>query len=632
MSIKSIKTKYLLAGISICLVSLLLISAASYYVSYKITAEQLNLRVQATGGKNAAELDLWFRQFGQVVEDLASDIEALDNYDPDHLSKLLSAKANRYNAEVFDFYMGLADNHLVSGISWTPPAGYDCRNRNWYTQAADSTGIIYTKPYLDPQAGKMVITIARAVKKNGVLAGVLAADIFVDQVLNVVGNYSFGEGSYAFLLDQEGNFLVHPQKSFLPDEKGMKHVGAVSGGRYSQLLPTATNHQVGIVELTDYDGESKYFILSEIKSCGWVLGITVMKSEYQKPLSSLFYGFMAALILSLTAGVVIMSKLINGMIQPIQSLSDTVKMFSAKNMAVRVKVNTDDEIGELGASFNQMAATIQEYSHSLEQKVAERTQELQEKNDSMMESIDYAERLQRATLPSLAQRLGVAEEKCFVVWQPKDIVGGDLYWCRGDERYALVAVVDCTGHGVPGALMSMTLGSILDGLPRELAGQQPSMLLHTIHAKLKETLGQDRQDSWVNDGADVALCLIDRQDRRILFAGARLSLFVEHDGQITEYKGVRHSVGYSWRKEVSFSDCEIEWSSGSTFYMTTDGLLDQNEEEEKGGMGRTAFTRFLQSMAGWPLPEQKQAVEELIAGRLSKVEQRDDITVIGFQI
>jgi serine phosphatase RsbU (regulator of sigma subunit) len=207
-----------------------------------------------------------------------------------------------------------------------------------------------------------------------------------------------------------------------------------------------------------------------------------------------------------------------------------------------------------------------------------------------------------------------------------------MYWCRGDERFVLFAVADCTGHGVPGALMTMALGSILDGLPRELEGLKPSTLMYSIHNRLKETLCQDHRDSWANDGADIALCMIDRKEKTFMFAGAKLSLFLEKDGLITEYKGVKHSVGYSLRKEVAYENALIDWVDGSVVYITTDGLLDQNGEEGKWGIGRTGFVSLLQRIAGKPFAEQEQIVEQLIAERVKKVEQRDDITVIGFEI
>jgi serine phosphatase RsbU (regulator of sigma subunit) len=126
--------------------------------------------------------------------------------------------------------------------------------------------------------------------------------------------------------------------------------------------------------------------------------------------------------------------------------------------------------------------------------------------------------------------------------------------------------------------------------------------------------------------------MLDKKDKIFLFAGAKLSLFLEKDGKITEYKGSRHSVGYSQRKDVLFEDCLIDWIDGSVAYLTTDGLLHQHCEEGKGGLGRTGFVNLLQGIAGNPFAEQEQAVEQFIAKRLKHVEQRDDITVVSFEI
>jgi serine phosphatase RsbU (regulator of sigma subunit) len=157
-------------------------------------------------------------------------------------------------------------------------------------------------------------------------------------------------------------------------------------------------------------------------------------------------------------------------------------------------------------------------------------------------------------------------------------------------------------------------------------------LLYSIHNSLKETLRQEHKDSLANDGADVALCMLDKKDKIFLFAGAKLSLFLEKDGIITEYKGSRHSVGYSQRKDVSFEDRLIDWVDGSVAYLTTDGLLHQHCEEGKGGLGRTGFVNLLQRIAGSPFAEQEQAVEQFIAERVKHVEQRDDITMVSFEI
>ncbi|MDP4094002.1 MAG: cache domain-containing protein [Bacillota bacterium] len=631
---RSIKARYLFSGLAICLVSLLFVSVISYLVSYNITAQQSNLRIQEAALKNAAELDSWFMKYGNIVNGIVEDIEITGDYQSSHLFDLLKGKLDIYNKEVLDFYMGFEDRSikLVSGSNWAPPDDYDCHTRDWYKAAVKNKGVIYTEPYVDAQTGKMVITIAEAVNYKGKFLGVMAADIYITNVIKTVNSYKINDTSYSFLIDNEGYFLTHPDTEFLPDKNGMKNIDSIKGVDYSKLSKALKENKMEIIGMKDYDGTSKYFILSKIKSPGWVFGISIHQSEYKKPLNNLLYGFVIALLISMIAGISIMLRIINGMVNPIKSLNDTVKSFSADNMDVRSEVNSSDELGDLGRSFNQMADTIQEYSVSLEKKVADRTKELQEKNDNIMESIDYAERLQRSILPPLPQRLSLSSDKCFVVYKPRDVVGGDMYWCKGNENKTMLAVADCTGHGVPGALMTMALNSIMDGLALHIDDKKPSEILQIVNLTLKETLGQNRKDSIANDGADMALCMIDRVNGKILFAGAKLSVYIGLNGEITEYKGSRHSVGYTWQKEAIYEDHEMDLVKGSVVYITTDGLPDQNMIEGKGGMGKSGFKNLLGSLWGKPIKEQHAALEELISEMLSNVEQRDDITVIGFEL
>lgn len=645
---KSIAARYLLSGLAICLISLFLVSLISYTVSYQITATQSNLRIEQAALRNAAELEAWFEQQGGIIANMAQDLEIIGNFNQDFLYGFLKEKYRLYNKEILDYYIGFEDHarKLVSGTNWDPPQDYDCRIRMWYRLAWNSDKVIYSNPYIDAMTGKKVITIAKKITDNGKNIGVLAADINLSKVFRIVRNYRINSNSYNFLLDNLGNILVHPKKDLQPTATGLKNIYHLSGVNYAKLTEVMQAGNMGaatsarVVETRDYDGAMKYFILSKINSCGWYFGIAILRSEYQKPLNYLLYGYVFALLASLAAGLAIMFKLIGGMIKPIQSLSATVKSFTALNMEVRSDLRSDDELGDLGKNFNQMADTIQEYSISLESKVAARTSELQEKNDKIMESISYAERLQRSILPPLAERLGIPAENCFVVWRPRDLVGGDIYWCRSDPDYALLAVADCTGHGVPGALMTMALNSILDGTPHLLEGMKPSQILSLIHARLQATLGQDRtageRGPLTNDGADVAVCLFDKKNRRLLFSGAKMSLFGGAGGRIVEHKGAKFSVGYAWQKGAgergpAFEDHLVAWDPDSIFYITTDGLLDQNTRHGKGGLGRTAFVNFLQSIQELPLPRQKEAFETLISDRLFEAEQRDDILVVGFR-
>jgi len=120
-------------------------------VSYRITTEQSNLRIQQTALKNAAELDAWFKQYGNIIENMVEDIEISGDYSQDTLYKLFKGKLKPYNKDVLDFYIGFEDQNrkLVSGSGWEPDEGYDARSRIWYKDAMLYNGVIYTEPYVD---------------------------------------------------------------------------------------------------------------------------------------------------------------------------------------------------------------------------------------------------------------------------------------------------------------------------------------------------------------------------------------------------------------------------------------------------------------------------------------------------
>jgi serine phosphatase RsbU (regulator of sigma subunit) len=249
-----------------------------------------------------------------------------------------------------------------------------------------------------------------------------------------------------------------------------------------------------------------------------------------------------------------------------------------------------------------------------------------------MESIEYARTLQKAIIPIISEKLGIDKENCFSIWKPKDIVGGDMFWCRRNEKEALLAVADCTGHGVPAALMSMTLSSIIDAVSRECSYANPAEMLRLINGRLKEVLSQRKDDNKISDGADMALLYIDAENKKMVFSGAKLNMFVVLQGKANMVKGAKSSIGYSFGKAFECENIIVPYVEDGVYYFTTDGFLDQNHELNAGGMGKRRFMSFIESIHNLPMTEQRKIIEEDIKQKLAKVPQRDDITVIGLKL
>lgn len=588
--------------------------------------------MRQTAMKHASAIDSWFVSYGCVVEGLAQDIEAIGPGNRGVVETLVRHKVNAYIPEVLDFYVGFKDGTIASGIGWIPGSNYDCRSREWYLRAVAADKVVFTEPYIDAQTGRMVITIAKRVSSDSTLGDVVAADIFLTKIVDVVDRYDMAGAKYAFLLNAAGDVLAHPDKTLLPGSAGMKNISSLGRRDYADLGSAVKASKLGLIEARDAWGGRAYFMLSSIPSCGWLFGVSIDPAEYKRPLDSLLYGFLVALAISALAGVFVMQRLMTGMLEPIRALSEAVRSFSVSNMDARAAVDSEDELGELAASFNSMADTIRDYSRSLEQKVEERTLALKERNDKITESIAYAERIQRASLPDIVSCLGLPEGDAFVVFKPRDVVGGDCYWCRREGSQLLLALADCTGHGVPGALMTMALASILGGAPSELPSRGPSALVAYAHERLRMMLGQGGTASATDDGADLAVVSVDLRTRRLSYCGAHMPLFEESGGVAKVHPGGRFSVGYSRSDAASFEDEAVALAPGSVFYLTTDGLLDQDDKSGRGGIGRSGFAELVASQGGLSMREREAGLEAAIEEKLAWRGQRDDIAILCFTI
>ena len=265
----------------------------------------------------------------------------------------------------------------------------------------------------------------------------------------------------------------------------------------------------------------------------------------------------------------------------------------------------------------------------LEKQVAARTLELEQKNQKIMDSIDYAQRLQESILPARSD-LAAMFADFFVIWQPRDQVGGDFYWARRlDEKRGLIAVIDCTGHGVPGAFMTMAVNSILDHITATVQ-DDPARILAELNRRVKETLHRSDPKGLSDDGLDIGLCYLE-QNRRIVFAGAKISLFIGRGGKMQLIRGTNKSLGYR-RSSLELSFANNEWlvAPGDVFYLTSDGFIDQNGGERDYPFGRQRFMATLGALQGRSLESQQEDLSLRLQEYMGQELQRDDITVFGF--
>ena len=267
----------------------------------------------------------------------------------------------------------------------------------------------------------------------------------------------------------------------------------------------------------------------------------------------------------------------------------------------------------------------------MEKQVEERTRELVEKNQKIIDSIDYAKRLQESIL-STDEELRCVLGDYFVLWQPRDIVGGDFYLVRQvDTDRSLVVVVDCTGHGVPGAFMTMAVNSVLKHIIDQ-NNTDPGYILTELNCRIKEILHRNDQASITDDGLDIGICCIE-QNKRLVFAGAKISLYIGRDNQVKVIKGNNRSIGYRRSSaDLKFTNHMWDIQAGDRFYLTTDGYIDQNGGTKDYPLGSKRLIQAIIDLAEQELPLQGDAFEKVLNQYMGNEPQRDDITVIGFSL
>jgi serine phosphatase RsbU (regulator of sigma subunit) len=248
-------------------------------------------------------------------------------------------------------------------------------------------------------------------------------------------------------------------------------------------------------------------------------------------------------------------------------------------------------------------------------------------------SINYAKRIQEAILPA-AKKVKDHFEDYFLIYKPKDIVSGDFYWMERMDNKIYFALIDCTGHGVPGAFMSIIGNRLFNEVFFTKKITDPAQFLEALDIGIKEILRQEVTEN--NDGMDVCFCCFERiEDNKlkVRFAGAKRPLFyyMTDKDEIALLKGDRKPIGGKYYHDVIFTNKEIILTKGDVLYLTSDGYTDQNGPEMKK-LGTKRLVDILKENATKPMSVQKKALETELDTHQEGEDQRDDITIIGIKL
>ena len=255
---------------------------------------------------------------------------------------------------------------------------------------------------------------------------------------------------------------------------------------------------------------------------------------------------------------------------------------------------------------------------------------IKEKNKDITDSINYAKKIQQSILPSESV-LHNAFSDSFLFYKPKDIISGDFYWFAEIENYLLFACADCTGHGVPGALMSMIGSNFLTHILHESTIRTPDGVLLELDRRVRKALKQD-EDFESKDGMDIALCALQKEKKILHYSGANRPLALIRKGELIEYSPSKFPIGGQLNSEKKFIHNKIQLEKDDCIYGFTDGICDQfGGEKEKKFMKKNFYNLLLQIQSK-PMAEQKNSIDKTITEWRGELEQVDDILVMGIRI
>ena len=288
---------------------------------------------------------------------------------------------------------------------------------------------------------------------------------------------------------------------------------------------------------------------------------------------------------------------------------------------------TEEEVSLLQSLADITAVTIENIKvyDELEQRVKQRTLELEEKNQEILKSITYAKRIQQAILPpvhSIRENL----ENSFVLYKPKDIVAGDFYWMERKGDLIFIAAGDCTGHGVPGAIVSVICSSALNRSVNEFELTDTGKILDKARELVLDTFA--KSDEEIKDGMDISLCSINVKDNTVCWSGANNNLVYIHKEEMQEIKAHKQPIGKT-DEPTPFPTHQLTLEKGDKLYLITDGFADQFGGEKGKKYKRNHLEEFITSIQHDPLQIQGRELETTFEDWKKGLEQVDDVTIIG---
>lgn len=298
---------------------------------------------------------------------------------------------------------------------------------------------------------------------------------------------------------------------------------------------------------------------------------------------------------------------------------------------LKITIDNGLETYHLKQQNRNLLEDLKEANKTLEKKVIERTKKIEAQHKEITDSIHYACKIQNALLPPME----VVEKllpSYFILNKPKEIVSGDYFWLAQKDNKMVVAVADCTGHGVPGAFMSILGVAYLNEIVNKTVINRANEMLNQLSGQVIKSLHQTGKKAETRDGMEIALCIIDTNSNKLQFSGAFRPLYLIRDNELHELTGDNMPIGIYDDEENSFTNKEMLLKKDDIIYLFTDGYVDQIGDANRKTFRSQNFRKLLLEIHRNPMKEQKKTLEITLDEWKGDIEQVDDILIVGIKV
>ena len=356
-----LKKVVLLTVIVMTSVMLLAVSVIGYAISYNKVSASITLETEQALLANAEKMNAWLGEQCVFAEDQANAAGFLNTLVPDHsMDAAFGRTVMTMNSALLEPYTSYEDKSIFMASGAALPEGFDPTSRAWYQSAKQQNKAICTSPFVDASTGGIIFSVAAPIKQNGAFIGVFGCDFKLDVLTDLASKMKLSENGYPVLIDSDGNFIVHPNSSYMPTKDGKLTSIREAKGDYSKVVSSLGN-DVSIGIYKDYDGIDKYFTFKKLDNAGWTVGYILPKGDIEDTLGDLGITFLVMFILFFVLGVGTVFFVLLRQLNPLRKLAADAALIADGNLSVRLDYDSDDEIGALCTEFGKCIDAMRTY-------------------------------------------------------------------------------------------------------------------------------------------------------------------------------------------------------------------------------------------------------------------------------